>query len=399
MSKKPKSPAQAKNPKTSSKTRPKVSVVVPIYNVEKYLNECVDSILAQTLKDIEVILVDDGSPDNCGEIVDEYAAQDSRVVAVHQENGGYSKAVNHGIDLAKGEYIGIIESDDWIEPDMYEKLYADAKKYDTDVTKGNFYYYNPILREEDRNVVWKNPRHVDLAYAPEGAFHITEWPRLVGFHSSIWSCIYRAEFVKKIKIPETAGASYQDFPFMIDVMTRAKRISIVKKPFVHWRNEPSQGNSTSAKGQKLLLMAKNTETSLKILKESGYYEQLKEPFMAQAVWANFAFFNTIDKKYKEEYYTRLKKIFSEVENDKKFYFIYFDPNDVDFLVKINRSKNWRQYSFWRTRHAIAWRIGGIFPTYRAVRYLRNKIDFYEQQGYFEAMKKTSEDGFSEHSEK
>ena len=97
-----------------TKNKPKVSVVVPIYKVEKYLCECVDSILAQTLHDIEVILVDDGSPDKCPEIVDEYAKKDKRVVAVHQKNAGYSTAVNKGIAMAKGEYIGVIESDDWI---------------------------------------------------------------------------------------------------------------------------------------------------------------------------------------------------------------------------------------------------------------------------------------------
>ena len=90
---------------------PKVSVIVPIYGVEKYLRQCVDSILAQTLKDIEIILVDDGSPDGCPAIVDEYAAKDSRVIAVHQENGGYGRAVNHGIEIANGEYIGIASYD------------------------------------------------------------------------------------------------------------------------------------------------------------------------------------------------------------------------------------------------------------------------------------------------
>ena len=94
--------------RTKRTKKPKVSVVVPIYNVERYLKTCVDSILAQTLHDIEVILVDDGSPDNCGKIIDEYARKDSRVIAVHQKNSGYSKAVNRGIDIARGEYIGII---------------------------------------------------------------------------------------------------------------------------------------------------------------------------------------------------------------------------------------------------------------------------------------------------
>ena len=118
---------------------PQVSIVVPVYNVEKYLPECLDSILTQTLKNIEVIVIDDGSPDNCGAIIDEYSKRDPRVIPIHQKNSGYSVSVNKGIELAKGEYIGIIESDDWIEPNMYEILYKNAKHYKTDGTKGGFW--------------------------------------------------------------------------------------------------------------------------------------------------------------------------------------------------------------------------------------------------------------------
>ena len=100
----------------------KVSIVMPAYNVEKYLRQCMDSIVNQTLKDIEIIPVDDGSPDKCGKIMDEYAAADSRIKPIHQSNGGYGKAVNAGINAATGEYIGIVETDDWAEPDMFEKL-------------------------------------------------------------------------------------------------------------------------------------------------------------------------------------------------------------------------------------------------------------------------------------
>ena len=327
-----------------SKTTPKVSIVVPIYNVERYLNECVDSILNQSLKEIEVILVDDGSPDNCGKIVDEYAKKDSRVVAIHQKNSGYSAAVNRGIDKARGEYIGIIESDDFIEPDMYESLYKDAKKNKTDITKGLFYFYNPTLEPKEQNKVYENPCGIDLRKAPDGAFHVTDWPRIIGFHSSIWSSIYRADFVKKIKIPETAGASYQDFPFMMEVMCSAKRISVVKKPFVHWRNEPKQGNSTSARGEKLLLMGKNTETGLKIVKDSGYYEDLKEPFYAHALWTNIGFFYRIKKQYKKQYYDHLRRIFADLADDKTFKYEFFRPEDKMALKAILKYKNW--YAFY-----------------------------------------------------
>ena len=328
---------------SAKNNKPKVSIVVPIYNVERYLHECVDSILAQTLKDIEVILVDDGSPDNCGKIVDDYAKQDPRVVAIHQKNSGYSAAVNRGIEKASGEYIGIIESDDFIESDMYKSLYDDAKKNNTDITKGLFYFYNPTLEPKEQNKVYENPCGIDLRLAPSGGFHVSEWPQIIGFHSSIWSSIYRASFVKKIKIPETAGASYQDFPFMIEVMCSAKRTSVVKKPFVHWRNEPKQGNSTSARGEKLLLMGKNTETGLKIIKNSGFYDQLKEPFYAHALWTNIGFFYRIKREYKKTYYASLRKIFAGLADDETFEYKYFRPEDKLAIKAVLKYDDWHLF--------------------------------------------------------
>ena len=94
---------------------PKISIIVPVYKVEKYLHKCIDSILAQTFKDFELILVDDGSPDNCGKICDEYAKRDNRIVVVHKENGGQASARNRGINIARGDYIGFVDSDDWID--------------------------------------------------------------------------------------------------------------------------------------------------------------------------------------------------------------------------------------------------------------------------------------------
>ena len=123
-------------------TQPKVSVIVPIYGVEKYIHQCIDSILNQTLEDIEILLIDDGSKDNCPAIIDEYAKQDSRIKAIHQENGGYGKAVNNGLSKATGEYIAIVEPDDFIEQNMFEVLYDDAKQNDVDVVKGPYYDYS-----------------------------------------------------------------------------------------------------------------------------------------------------------------------------------------------------------------------------------------------------------------
>jgi len=112
---------------------PKLSIIVPIYKVEKYLPKCIDSILSQTFTDFELILVNDGSPDNCGRICDEYAKKDRRVIVVHKENGGLSSARNAGIKLSQGKYIGFVDSDDYIDEKMYEILYNNAELHSSDV--------------------------------------------------------------------------------------------------------------------------------------------------------------------------------------------------------------------------------------------------------------------------
>ena len=116
----------------------KVSVVIPIYNVEKYLRQCLDSVVNQTLKEIEIICVNDGSTDSSPAIINEYAAKDPRIVVIDKANSGYGHSMNCGFDLARGEYIGIVESDDYADPDMFEKLYECAAADGLDVVKSGF---------------------------------------------------------------------------------------------------------------------------------------------------------------------------------------------------------------------------------------------------------------------
>ncbi len=121
--------------------RPKVSVIVPIYNVEGYLSRCIESIINQTLSDIEIILVNDGSTDNSEKIIKKYAKKDKRIVALKQENGGVASAKNLGVKNATGEFIGFVDSDDWIDNSMFEKMYNCAKRENSDVVICDFYKY------------------------------------------------------------------------------------------------------------------------------------------------------------------------------------------------------------------------------------------------------------------
>jgi glycosyltransferase involved in cell wall biosynthesis len=133
-----------------SMSTPKVSVVIPCYNVEKYLRQCLDSVVNQTLKELEIICVNDGSTDSTLDIIKEYAAKDPRVSYIDKPNAGYGDSMNKGFDQATGEYIGIIESDDYADLDMFEKLYTCAKEHDLDAVKAGFYYY--YSKGEERNI-------------------------------------------------------------------------------------------------------------------------------------------------------------------------------------------------------------------------------------------------------
>ena len=116
----------------------KISVIVPVYNAEEFLPQCLDSILAQTLTELEIICIDDGSPDNSGKILDDYAKKDNRIIVIHQNNGGVSLARNTGIKNAAGKYIGFVDPDDWIDKDFYQNLYQAAEDYQADIVGTGF---------------------------------------------------------------------------------------------------------------------------------------------------------------------------------------------------------------------------------------------------------------------
>ena len=211
---------------------PKISIIVPIYGVEKYLREAIDSILNQTLVDIEILLLDDGSKDSCPSIVDEYAKKDSRIIAIHKPNGGYGQTCNCGLKKARGEYIAILEPDDFIEANMYEDLYNIAKEYDSDIVKSGFYenLQSPL------KTTLKQAKFNDGI--PENkSFTIEEHPELLSYHPSIWSCIYKKEFLYKhnIKFTEAQGAGWTDNPFQVQTMCLAERINYTPKAYYYWR--------------------------------------------------------------------------------------------------------------------------------------------------------------------
>jgi len=221
---------------------PHVSVLVPVHNAERYLTQCLNSLVHQTLPSLEIICLDDGSSDSSAEILAEFAMREPRILILTHENHGYGYTLNRGLDAARGDYIGIVESDDWVEPSMFEDLYRAALIMDADMAKCNFYLewtgskrrelYRCINEKDDGLVI--RPRD-----DPQG--------RLFRKKPAVWSSIYRRSFLdgNRIRFRETPGASFQDTSFNFKTLWLAERVACVTTPYVHYRqdNEASSINS------------------------------------------------------------------------------------------------------------------------------------------------------------
>ena len=210
----------------------KISVILPSLNVREYIEECIESVINQTLKDIEIICVDSGSEDGTLEILNKYAETDSRVKVIHSDIKSYGHQMNLGINEAKGEYIGIVETDDFIDKEMFETLYDLTNNASTDVSKVNFYHFydiDPIEPEFKADVSKK-----DLS---EDEFTVYDDANILNGHPSIWAAIYKKSFLIKNKIEfiEAPGGGWVDNPFLFKTMLLAKSITYKDEPFYYYR--------------------------------------------------------------------------------------------------------------------------------------------------------------------
>lgn len=198
---------------------PAISVIVPVYKVEPYIHKCVDSILGQTFSDIQVILVDDGSPDTCGDICEEYAKKDERVQVVHKENGGLSDARNAGIPFAKGEYVIFLDSDDYVEKDMLEYLYTNIKKARADMATCGIYevYKDRIEAQEEEE---------DFVCSGEEAFRCILRGHTI--RGEIWNKLILKSCMEDLRFPK--GRLYEDIYYTVDLMQRVKTVAVGTKP-------------------------------------------------------------------------------------------------------------------------------------------------------------------------
>ncbi|WP_296888220.1 glycosyltransferase [uncultured Methanobrevibacter sp.] len=311
-----------------------LSVIIPVYNVENYLNECLDSVTSQTLEDMEIICIDDGSTDNSPDILKEYSKKDKRIKIITKENGGQATARNLGIKEAQGEYIAFVDSDDFIEPTMFEKLYTKAKDNNLDIAmckiatydnqteeiKDNVWYYMlGVFRDFEKDIF----NHKDTK---EFTCHIAVTP---------YNKIYKTTLLKENNILFPEGLIFEDEKFFYDTYLRAKRVSIVDEFLYYYRINRKGSTVDTIKDNDFSDIVPISKLIRETFKETDNYEDYKILLSNRFIHLQLARFTQTSQKYKENFFNLLKSDLEEVLADRTIY----DNLESDVKLRVDKIIN------------------------------------------------------------
>lgn len=270
---------------------PKVSIIVPVYNVETYVEKCLKSLLEQTLEEIEIIVVNDGSTDNSKEIIQNIVKQfPDKVVYKEKENGGLSDARNYGINYAKGEYIAFFDSDDYVEKDMYEKMYLRAQKEDCDMVECNFFWEYPDHKKED------------IGKTYQGKKEMLEKVRVMACNK-----IIKREILEKTNIRFPKGLRYEDVEFTYKLVPYLEKISLLQEPcFYYVQRENSISNLQNERTKEIFQVLDNV---IDYYQQEGLYDTYQTEL--EYLYARYAFCSSFLRMIKIQDKELRKKLLEE----------------------------------------------------------------------------------------
>lgn len=330
---------------------PKVSIVVPTYNVEEYLCECLDNLISQTLENIEIICVDDGSTDRSPEILCQYAEKDKRIKIISKNNSGYGNTMNVGIKAATGEYLGIVEPDDYVDTKMYKELSELADETGADILKSDFYRF---VNEND-GVVRTYNQLTKIAGYYNRMIDPTEEQTVFKFIMNTWSGVYRLSFLKEHNIyhNETPGASFQDNGFWFQGFCLSHNVFFSDKPY--YMNRRDNPNSSVKNKSKVYCANIEYEFIKKFLVDQNLYETFKNVYVMK-LWHNCWFtYNRIANEFKLQYLKKVSEDFAPYVKDNLIVKPYFSNNEIFAIKKL--VNNYRLFYYeYRAYNAVKRRL-------------------------------------------
>lgn len=342
--------------------QPIVSVIMPVYNGETYLRQCLDSVVNQTLKEIEIICVDDGSSDRSVEILKEYAAKDERVMVLQQANAGAGAARNNGLSKASGKYLSFLDSDDFFETDMLEKA---VEKIAADRADFVVFRCDHYLNDTNtfKKAAYTLKKQTLPPYTPFNFRQITDnvFKAFVGW---AWDKVYDREFVMKHNLKFQEQRTSNDMLFVFSALVLAKRITYLDTVLAHQRR--NNGESLSNTREKSWFCFYNALKALRdVLKEKRLYEELKKDFVNYAVHFSLWNLNTITGECYEKLYTKLhEEWFEELEVTGHDEAYFYNKTEYKQLADILRY-DFKEYNT---------KLSVVIPVYNAEKYIRQCLD-------------------------
>lgn len=283
---------------------PLVSVIVPIYKVEKYLRQCVGSITDQTYRELEIILVDDGSPDNCGAICDEYAGQDERIRVIHQKNGGLSAARNAGLDIAKGDYIFFVDSDDWIASDTIQKMLAKYEETNADLVLCDICPFY----EADYSGVKKQASPLKAEVLGQKELIERLMQEAAWYYCVAVNKLYRKELLNKIRFPN--GFIHEDEAIAHRIFEKCQTIAVIAEPMYYYRqtNGGIMASGVTIRSTDVLTAIADRLSCARANRWQNYESQLVQ-YYEEKFWEWYHLFS--EDKGNDKYIKRMEKSLSK----------------------------------------------------------------------------------------
>ncbi len=290
-------------PMQEENIRPKVSVILPVYNVGKYLRQSLDSLINQSLREIEIICVNDGSTDNCYEILEEYKNKDSRIKVIHKENKGTGAARNDGLKLATGECIGFVDPDDWVKPMMYERLYTLLKEKNLDIAM-----CMPDGYDERNGINRPFPYFVDDNFKNIIDDRIFNWRDLSPFKypMCIWNKLYTKELFDKNQIWFTEGLDFEDHSVIFGTLLTAEKMFFIREKLYVYRFN-RVGSVLSDNNRRLIDHIEIFNIVEDLMKRTNTYTALRNDFLFYKIHNLFYYYSMIKDEFKQEYYENMVK--------------------------------------------------------------------------------------------
>lgn len=291
-----------------------ISVIVPIYNVEQYLKKCIESIISSTYANLEIILVDDGSTDGSGKICDEFQAKDKRIRVVHKKNGGLSDARNVGLEIARGEFVSFIDSDDYIDSEMFEEVLTQFDK-NTDIV-----IYGRYVEYPTKTIVQCPPSNKSMTNI-EGIIELSSFK---GFDMAAWDKIYRKNIIGKLRFPY--GKKNEDYFFTYKLFDKAKAIKTINRPFYHY----VQRQDSISRGKKIPFDA------IEGSKEEVDYIKNHHPEIINVAYTNlfFSYVSVYNISLKQKIKLNLNQIKDFKKSCKKIQKWVYENNHISILKKL-----------------------------------------------------------------